>query len=96
VSSLAVVVGLVLTGLGYWYMDAIVGILISALIIRIGARVAKASVDTLIDREAAPELINRIRKTIESEPEVKKINYVHTRGSWSYKIVDVSITVVGG
>ena len=96
VSSLAVVVGLVLTGLGYWYMDAIVGILISALIIHIGARVAKTSVDMLMDREAAPELSNRIRKTIESEPEVKKINYVHTRGSWSYKIVDVSITVSRG
>ena len=42
VSSLVVVAGLVLTGLGYWYMDAIVGILISALITHIGARVAKA------------------------------------------------------
>ncbi|MGB9372068.1 MAG: cation transporter dimerization domain-containing protein, partial [Halobacteriota archaeon] len=50
----------------------------------------------LIDREAAPELINRIRKTIESVPEVKKINYLHTRGSWSYKIVDVSITISRG
>ena len=96
VSSLAVVVALVLTGLGYWYMDAIAGMLISVLVIRIGARVAKVSIDTLMDRQAAPELINGIRKTIESVPEVKKINYVHTRGSWSYKIVDVSITVSGG
>jgi hypothetical protein len=29
-------------------------------------------VDTVINREAAPELVSRVRKTIESVPEVKK------------------------
>jgi divalent metal cation (Fe/Co/Zn/Cd) transporter len=58
--SLQLLLGLVLANFGYWYTDAIVSIFISALIILIGARVTKASVDTLIDREAAPELITRI------------------------------------
>lgn len=53
-------------------MDVIVGIFISDLIIHIGVRVANASVDTLIDIEAAPELINRIRKMVGGVPEVKK------------------------
>lgn len=92
-SSIAVIFGLVLTGLGYWYMDPIVGILISLLIIHVGVRVAKTSVDTLMDREAPFELIERIQKIIKGVPEVKQVNYVHTKGSWSYKIADVSITV---
>jgi cation diffusion facilitator family transporter len=96
IASLAVIFGLVLTGLGYWYMDPIVGILISLLVIQVGARVAKVSVDTLMDKEAASELLDRIRKTTEGVPEVKQVNYVHTRGSWSYKRVDMSIMVPRG
>ncbi len=96
IASLAVIFGLVLTGLGYWYMDPIVGILISLLVMQVGARVAKVSVETLMDKEAASELLDRIRKTTEGVPEVKQVNYVHTRGSWSYKIVDMSITVPRG
>jgi len=96
VSSLSVVAGLILTGLGFWYMDPIVGIVISMLIIQIGISVTRASVDTLMDKEAPPELRERIRQTIESVPEVKGVNYIHTRGSWNYKIVDASITVSRG
>ena len=96
VSSLSVAVGLILTGLGFWFMDPIVGIVISMLIIQIGISVTRTSVDTLMDKEAPPELRERIRKTIESVPEVRGVNYIHTRGSWNYKIVDASITVSRG
>ncbi len=95
-SSLSVAVGLILTGLGFWYMDPIVGIVISMLIIQIGISVTRTSVDTLMDKEAPPELRERIRKTIESVSEVRGVNYIHTRGSWNYKIVDASITVSRG
>jgi cation diffusion facilitator family transporter len=96
VSSLSVAAGLILTSLGFWYMDPIVGIVISMLIIQIGISVTRTSVDTLMDKEAPPELRERIRKAIESVPEVKGVNYVHSRGSWNYKIVDASITVSRG
>ncbi|MGZ7193782.1 MAG: cation diffusion facilitator family transporter [Halobacteriota archaeon] len=92
-SSIAVIFGLVLTGLGYWYMDPIVGILISLFIINVGIRVAKSSIDTLMNREAPFELIERLQKIVQGVPEVKQVNYVHIRGTWSYKIADVSITV---
>ena len=96
VSSLSVAAGLILTSLGFWYMDPIVGIVISLLIIQIGLSVTKTSIDTLMDKEAPPEVCARVKSTIESVPEVKGINYVHTRGSWNYKIVDASITVNRG
>jgi cation diffusion facilitator family transporter len=96
ISSLSVAAGLILTSLGFWYMDPIVGIVISILIIQIGISVTRASVDTLMDKEAPPELRERIREAIESVPEVKGVNYIHTRGSWNYKIVDASITVSRG
>ena len=92
-SSIAVIFGLVLTSLGYWYTDPIIGILISLLIINLGMRVAKSSIVTLMDREGSIELTEQIRTIIQSVPKVKQVNYVHTRGSWSYKIADVSILV---
>jgi cation diffusion facilitator family transporter len=93
VSSLAVVVGLVLTSAGYWFMDPFVGMLVSVFIIQIGISVAKTSIDTLMDREASPELVEHTRSLIEKTPDVLKVDYVHTRGSWSHKIVDTSIVV---
>jgi cation diffusion facilitator family transporter len=96
VSSLAVVVGLALTSLGYWFMDPLVGILVSILIIEVGVSVAKTSTDTLMDKETSPELVNHIQTTIERMPEVVKVDYVHMRGSWSHKIVDASIAVKRG
>ncbi len=96
ISSLSVAAGLILTSLGFWYMDPIVGIVISMLIIQIGISVTRTSVDTLMDKEAPPELRERIREAIESVPEVKGVNYIHSRGSWNYKIVDASITVSRG
>jgi predicted Fe-Mo cluster-binding NifX family protein len=77
-------------------MDSIVGIVISLLIVQIGISVTRTSIDTLMDKEAPPELRARVKKTIESVPDVKGVNYVHTRGSWNYKIVDASITVNRG
>lgn len=96
VSSLAVLVGLALTGLGYWFADPLVGILVSIFIIEIGVSVARVSTDTLMDRETSPELVGNIRTTIERVPEVVQVDYVHTRGSWSHKTVDTSIVVSRG
>ncbi len=95
-SSFAVVIGLILTGVGYWFMDPVAGILVSLLIIQIGVSVARTAVDTLMDRETSPELIERVKATAESVPGVVHVEYVHTRGSWSHKIVDMSIVVSSG
>ncbi|MGY3614303.1 cation diffusion facilitator family transporter [Bradyrhizobium sp. USDA 10063] len=51
--SFAVIIGLVLTGLGFWWGDAAAAIAVAVMIALLGLRMARATVETLTDR--APE-----------------------------------------
>jgi cation diffusion facilitator family transporter len=51
--SVAVIAGLVLTGLGYWWGDAVAAIAVAIMIALLGLRLARSTVETLLDR--APE-----------------------------------------
>ncbi len=51
--SVAVIIGLALAGLGYWWGDAVAAIAIAVMIAALGLRLARSTVETLLDR--APE-----------------------------------------
>ncbi len=51
--SIAVIVGLALAGLGYWWGDAAAAIAVAVMIAALGLRMARDTVETLLDR--APE-----------------------------------------
>src|SRR5215831_9535355 len=62
--SIAVIAGLALTGLGYWWGDAAAAIAVAIMIAALGLRMARATVETLLDR--APEGVSqRARVAIE-------------------------------
>jgi cation diffusion facilitator family transporter len=51
--SIAVIIGLALAGLGYWWGDAAAAIAVAIVIAALGLRLARSTVETLLDR--APE-----------------------------------------
>src|SRR5438876_3929396 len=51
--SIAVIIGLVLTGLGYWWGDPLAAIAVAVMISLLGLRLGRSTVETLLDR--APE-----------------------------------------
>src|SRR5437899_7950736 len=51
--SIAVIIGLALAGLGYWWGDAAAAIAVAVVIAMLGLRLARSTVETLVDR--APE-----------------------------------------
>src|ERR1700741_2494373 len=51
--SVAVIIGLALAGLGYWWGDAAAAIAVAIMIAALGLRMARSTVETLLDR--APE-----------------------------------------
>jgi len=55
--SLAVIVGLALAGLGFWWGDAAAAIAVAGMIALLGLRMARSTVETLLDR--APEGVAR-------------------------------------
>src|SRR6188508_3828062 len=51
--SLAVIIGLILAGLGFWWGDAVAAIAVAVMISVLGLKMTRATVETLLDR--APE-----------------------------------------
>src|SRR5438132_9923490 len=62
--SIAVIIGLVLTGLGYWWGDPLAAIAVAVMISLLGLRLGRSTVETLLDRApegAAEKAIDAIR-----------------------------------
>src|ERR1700749_4121928 len=51
--SVAVIIGLALAGLGFWWGDAAAAIAVAVMIAALGLRMARATVETLLDRAPA-------------------------------------------
>jgi divalent metal cation (Fe/Co/Zn/Cd) transporter len=65
-ASIAVIISLALTKMGYYHADAIVGIVITLFIARIGYKIIKEASDILVDTvcldtSAIESVVNRVR-----------------------------------
>ncbi|MEW6214078.1 MAG: cation diffusion facilitator family transporter [Nitrospirota bacterium] len=90
-ASIAVIISLVFTRVGYYHADAIVGIIITFLIARIGYKILKEASDTLvdtvcIDTSAVEFLVTRIDG-------VKGCHDIRTRGSIHDIYLDLHVLV---
>jgi divalent metal cation (Fe/Co/Zn/Cd) transporter len=76
--SIAVMAGLLLAGLGYWWGDSVAAIAVAIIIAILGLRLARSTVETLLDR--APEgASEKARDAIRSLPGVVDIERVRVR-----------------
>ncbi len=95
ISSLSVFVGYIFVGLGYWWMDPLVAIVISVLILQMGVGILKNAVNSLMDK-VDPELALKIRSVVENIEGVEGVEFVGVRGTWKAKIVEVHISINPG
>ncbi|WGR97223.1 cation-efflux pump [Bradyrhizobium sp. ISRA443] len=76
--STAVIVGLVLAGLGYWWGDAAAAIAVAVMIALLGLRMARETVETLLDR--APEgALEQATAAIKAVPGVVDVDRLRVR-----------------
>ncbi|WGS18236.1 MULTISPECIES: cation diffusion facilitator family transporter [unclassified Bradyrhizobium] len=76
--STAVIVGLVLAGLGYWWGDAAAAIAVAVMIALLGLRMARKTVETLLDR--APEgALEQATAAIKAVPGVVDVDRLRVR-----------------
>ena len=94
-SSLSVFVGYLFVGLGYWWMDPLIAIVISVLILQMGVGILKNAVNSLMDK-VDPELVLKIRSVVEKIEGVEGVEFVGVRGTWKAKIVEVHISINPG
>jgi cation diffusion facilitator family transporter len=90
--SLAVIVGLGLSALGYWWGDAAAAIGVAIMIALLGLRMARSTVETLLDR--APEgASEKARAAIRAVPGVLDIERLRVRMVGSTHFIDAVVQV---
>src|SRR5882757_8320591 len=90
--SSAVVVGLILAGLGYWWGDAAAAIAVAIMIALLGLRMARETVETLLDR--APEGAQQKATTaIKAVPGVVDVERLRVRMVGATHFIDAIVSV---
>ncbi len=76
-TSFLVVLGIFLSG-RFWWIDGLMGIVISGAVIYASYELLKDSSDSILGRKLSPDIEKKIRKTVaEIAPEIKKVNHFH-------------------
>jgi cation diffusion facilitator family transporter len=90
--SVAVIIGLALTGLGFWWGDSAAAIAVAIMIALLGLRMARSTVETLLDR--APEgAAERAREAIEQVAGVVDVERLRVRMVGATHFVDAIVRV---
>src|SRR5712672_4032837 len=90
--SLAVIVGLGLAGLGYWWGDAAAAIAVAVVLALLGLRLARSTVETLVDR--APEgASEKAAAAIRAVPGVVGVERLRVRMVGSTHFIDAIVQV---
>ena len=90
--SMAVIIGLALSGMGYSWGDAAAAVAVAVMIALLGLRLARSTVETLVDR--APEgVAEKADAAIRSVPGVVDIERLRARMVGSTHFIDVIVQV---
>ena len=91
--SCGVIVGVIFGYFGYYFVDGIVGILISMVIIITGVRITKEAYDILIDKCIDIEIVNEMKKTIEQTEGVNHLDSIKSKPTGNLHMLIVKVSV---
>ncbi|MBI3655032.1 MAG: cation transporter [Acidobacteria bacterium] len=74
-------------------IDPVISLVIAGYIFRSAAVVFKNSIDILMDRSLAREVIEEIRSVLQSEPSVRGFHRLRTRQSGTHKFIDLHLSM---
>ncbi|MBI4766571.1 MAG: cation transporter [Deltaproteobacteria bacterium] len=95
ISSVAVLIGLIGTHLGFIYADALAAGFVSVLIYRMSAKMFLQGIHGLIDFSADREIIDQIQKLALAVAGVKGVRTINTRVQGQKNWIDMVIEVLG-
>ena len=78
-ASIFVIIALIGAYFDIWWLDPVCAFIIVGLILYTGFEIAKVSIPDLLDRGAPLEILEKLKKTALSNPEVKEIHIVRLR-----------------
>jgi cation diffusion facilitator family transporter len=90
-ASLAVIISLIFTKMGYYHADIIVGVVITFFIAKIGYEILKEASDILVDTVCIDN--NAIKYSVNRVKGVKDCHQIRTRGTMNSVYLDLHIVV---
>ena len=94
-SSVAVLIGVVVSNMGYPILDPIVGLVIGLLILKTAYEIGKENIDNIMGKIPSEDLIKRIEKIANSIPKAQNAHNIKVDYLGSYATVTLHIEVDG-
>ena len=94
-SSVAVLVGVVLSNMGFSILDPIVGLVIGFLILKTAYEIGKENIDNIMGKVPSQEFIQRIKNVADSTPYAQNAHNIKVDYLGSYAVVSLHIEMDG-
>jgi len=91
--SLGVIIGIVFGYFGYCFVDGMVGILISGVIIITGLKIIKEAYDILIDKCIDVEIVNEMKNKVEQIEGVNHLDSIKSKPTGNMHMLIVKVSV---
>lgn len=92
-SSIAAIIGIVASQLGYEYGDALAGAVIAVILMNVAFGIIRDSSDKMVDKSCPKEFVNKVKNEILDVNGVKQVSSLKTRIFADKVYVDVEIDV---
>lgn len=94
-SSIAILVGVVVSNMGYPILDPIIALIIGGLILKTAYEITKENIDNIMGKVPSEELINEIKVSAEKAPEAKNAHNIKVDYFGAYATVALHIELDG-
>ncbi|WP_407408946.1 cation diffusion facilitator family transporter [Methanobrevibacter sp.] len=94
-SSIAILVGVVVSNMGYPILDPIIALIIGGLILKTAYEITKENIDNIMGRVPSEEFIQEIKKVAEKAPEAENAHNIKVDYLGAYATVALHIELDG-
>ncbi|MBE6491501.1 MAG: cation transporter [Methanobrevibacter sp.] len=94
-SSIAVLLSVVVSNIGYPILDPIIGLIIGFLILKTAYEVGKENIDNIMGKIPSQEFINKIKRVANKTPKAQDAHNIKVDYLGSYAVVSLHVKVDG-
>lgn len=94
-SSLAILIGVIISNIGYPILDPIIGLIIGILILKTAYEIGKENIDNIMGKVPSQDLENRVRRIANKTPKAQGAHNIKVDYLGSYAIVYLHIKLDG-
>ena len=94
-SSIAILVGVVVSNMGYPILDPIIALIIGGLILKTAYEITKENIDNIMGKVPSEEFIRKIKKVAEEAPEAENAHNIKVDYLGAYATVALHIELDG-